>query len=171
MVQIVPEHIPTLNEVRPQVEEDYRHDQSIKLAQDKAKKFADLAKTKDFDKAAKSLGLTPKESNDFTENEPVEGVGSGSQLNAAFTLNPGQVSGVTFVGSNLVLFKVVSHMPPHEEEFAAQRDQIRQELLDQKRDRQFASYCQNLKDQFLHSGKLKINETGMKRYLASYQAQ
>ena len=66
LAQIVPEHVPTLDEVRAQVEEDYRHDQSITLAQDKAKKLAELAKTQDFDKAAKSLGLTPKESNDFS---------------------------------------------------------------------------------------------------------
>ena len=65
LVQIAPEHIPTLEEVRAQVEEDYRHDQSVVLAQDKARKLAESAKTQDFDKAAKSLGLTSKESNDF----------------------------------------------------------------------------------------------------------
>jgi peptidyl-prolyl cis-trans isomerase D len=171
LIQIVPEHVPTLEEVRAQVEEDYRHDQCITLAQDKAKKLAELAKTSDFDKAAKSLGLTPKESNDFSENEQVEGVGSGSQLAEAFTLNPGQVSSVISVSSMQVLFKLVSRTSPNEADFAAQRDRIHEELLDQKRDRQFESYRQNLKAQFIQSGKLKINEAGMKRYLASYQAQ
>ena len=94
LAQIVPEHVPTLDEVRAQVEEDYRHEQSITLAQDKAGKLAELAKTQDFDKAAKSLGLTPKQSNDFSESEYVEGVGSGTQLADAFKLNPGQVSDV-----------------------------------------------------------------------------
>jgi len=153
------------------VEEDYRHAQSITLAQDKAKKLAELAKTQDFDKAAKSLGLTPKQSNDFTENEYVEGVGSGSQLSEAFTLKPGQISNVVSVGSNEVLFKVASHTAPNEADLAAQRDQIREELLDQKRDLAFEIYRENLKDQFIRSGKLKINETGLKTYLASYQTQ
>ena len=169
--QVVPEHVPTLEEVRAQVEEDYRHDQSITLARDKAQKLADLAKTGDFDKAAKSLGLTSKESNDFSTSEYVEGVGSGSQLNDAFTLNPGQVSNLVSVGSNQVLFKVVSHTPANEADFAAQSDQIREELLDQKRDLQFEIYRQNLKDQFIQSGKLKLNEAGMKTYLATYQAE
>ena len=169
--QIVPEHVPTLEEVRAQVEEDYRHDQSIILARDKAQKLADLAKTGDFDKAAKSLGLTSKESNDFSASEYVEGVGSGSQLNDAFTLNPGQVSSLVSVGSNQVLFKVVSHTPANEADFAAQSDQIREELLDQKRDLQFEIYRQNLKDQYIQSGKLKLNEAGMKTYLATYQAE
>lgn len=171
LAQIVPAHVPTLDEVHAQVEEDYRHEQSIALAQDKARKLAELAKTQDFDKAAKSLGLTSKESNDFSETEYVEGVGSGAQLTDAFTLNPGQVSGVITAGTNQVLFKVVSHTPANEADFAAQRDQIREELLDQKRDLEFEIYRQNLKDQFIRTGKLKLNEAGMKTFLASYQAE
>ena len=98
-------------------------------------------------------------------------MGSASQLADAFTLNPGQVSGVITAGTNQVLFKVVSHTPANEAEFAAQKDQIIEELLDQKRDLQFEIYRQNLKDQFLRSGKLKLNNAGMKQYLASFQAQ
>jgi len=171
VVQIVPEHVPALDEVRAQVEEDYRHAQSVILAQDKAKKLAELAKTGDFDKAAKSLGLTPKESNDFSQSEYVEGVGSGSQLSSAFTLNPGQVSDVIAAGSNQVLFTVISHTPANEADFAAQRDQLTEELLDQKRDLQFEIYRQNLKEQLVRSGKLKLNDDGMKKFVASYEAQ
>lgn len=171
LIQVVPEHVPALDEVRAQVEEDYRHEQSITLAQGKAKDLAELAKTQDFDKAAKSLRLTPKESNDFSENEYVEGVGSGNQLSDAFTLNPGQVSGVISVGANQVLFKVVSHTPPNEADFSSQRDQLSEELLDQKRDLQFEIFRQNLKDQFIRSGRLKMNDAGMRQFLASYEAQ
>jgi len=170
LLQIVPEHIPALDEVRAQAEEEYRHAQSIELAQDKARKLADLAKTQDFDKAAKSLGLTAKLSNDFSENEYVEGVGSGNQLSDAFTLNPGQVSGVISAGTNQVLFKVASHTPANEADFAGQRDQLREELLDQKRDLQFEIYRENLKEQYIRSGKLKLNAAGMKTFLATYQA-
>jgi peptidyl-prolyl cis-trans isomerase D len=169
VAQVVPEHVPTLEEVRAQVEEDYRHEQSVTLAQDKARKLAELAKTGDFDRAAKSLGLTSKQSNDFSQNEYVEGVGSGAQLSDAFKLNPGQVSGVIAVGTNQVLFKVVSHTPANEADFAAQRDQIREELLDQKRDLQFEIYRANLKEQYIRTGKLKLNDAGMKTFLNSYQ--
>jgi peptidyl-prolyl cis-trans isomerase D len=171
LIHIVPEHVPALDEVRAQVEEDYRHAQSVELARDKANKLAELAKTQDFDKAAKSLGLAPKESNDFSANDYVEGVGSGNQLTDAFTLNPGQVSNVISAGTNQALFKVVSHTPANDADFAAQRDQLTEELLDQKRDLQFEIYRQNLRDQFTRSGKLKINEPVLKQYLASYEAQ
>jgi hypothetical protein len=101
----------------------------------------------------------------------VEGVGSGSQLGDAFTLNPGQVSGVLPAGTNQVLFKVVSHTSANDADFLAQRDQLSEELLDQKRDLQFEIYRQNLKEQFIKSGKLKLNNAGMQQFLASYQAQ
>ena len=171
VAQIVPEHIPSLDEVRAQVEEDYRHDQSVAMAQDKMKKLADLAKTEDFDKAARSLGLTPKVSNEFTQNDYVEGVGNGAQLAAAFTLKPGQVSNVTPIATNQAIFKVLSQTPPDDANFASRRDQLREELLDQKRDVQFEIYRDSLKGAYIRSGKLKLNPAGMKQYLASYQAQ
>jgi peptidyl-prolyl cis-trans isomerase D len=160
-----------LDEVRAQVEEDFRHDESIRLAQDKAKKLAERAKTQDFDRAAMSLGLTARTSNEFSQNEKVEGLGSGSQLSDAFTLKPGELSGVISTGSNLALFKVISRTLTNDADFAAQRDKIAEELLDQKRDRQFETYCQNLKEQFLRSGKLKINDAAMKEFLASNAVQ
>jgi peptidyl-prolyl cis-trans isomerase D len=171
LLEIVPEHVPTLDEVRSRVEEDYRHDQSLVLAQDKAKKLAEMAKAGDFDKAAKSLGLTPKLSNDFSGNEYVEGAGSGTQLADAFRLNPGQVSGIITAGTNNVLFKVLSHTPANDADFPAQRDQLREELLDQKRNLAFEIYAANLKEQFILTGQLKINEASLKHYLASYEAE
>ena len=92
MADIVPEHVPTLDEVRARVEEDYRAQQSRVLATDKARQFAAQVKTGDFAKVAKADGLTVKESNDFTQQDNIEGVGPGSQLPTAFTLNAGQTS-------------------------------------------------------------------------------
>jgi peptidyl-prolyl cis-trans isomerase D len=169
--QIVPEHVPTLEEVHARVEEDYRHDQSGVIAADKAKQFAQQAKNGDFDKLAKAAKLTPKESKDFSASDYVEGVGSGAQLIEAFTLNPGETSGVVSVGANSVVFRVVSHTPANDADFAAQRDQIREELLDQKRNLEFEIYRQNLKQQLVRTGELKLNEASMKQFLASYQTK
>jgi peptidyl-prolyl cis-trans isomerase D len=171
VAQILPEHVPSLNEVRARVEEDYRHDQSKVLAADKAKQFAQEARTGDFNKVAKALGLTPQESKDFSESEYVEGLANGSQLAEAFTLRPGETSGVVSLGSNSVVFRVVSHKPANQADFAAQRDQIEEELLDQKRSLAFEIYRQNLEQQLLRRGELKMNEATMKNFLASYQTR
>jgi parvulin-like peptidyl-prolyl isomerase len=166
---IVPEHVPTLEEVRARVEEDYRAEQSKVLATDKAKQFAAQAKTGDFAKMAKADGLMAKESNDFTQQDSVEGVGSGSQLPAAFTLKVGQTSDVTSLGEKSVVFRVVSHTPANEADFARQRDQITEELLDRRRDLAFELYRQNLKFQLGRSGELKLNATALQQFIALYE--
>src|SRR5208337_2498454 len=114
LADIVPEHVPTLEEVRTRVEDDYRAEQSNVLAEDKAKQFAAQVKTGDFAKIAKAGGLTAKESKDFTQHDFVEGVSSGSQLSAAFTLQVGQTSDVIPLGQNSVVFGVVSHTPAND---------------------------------------------------------
>ena len=169
LADIVPEHVPTLEEVRARVEGDYRIQQSRVLAQEKAKQFAAKAKTGDFAKIAKADGQTVKESNDFTQQDSVEGVGSGSQLSSAFTLPEGQTSDVVSIGTRSVVFRVLSHTPANEADFAAQRDQITEELLEQKRSLAFELYCQNLKLQLQRSGELKMNPAALKQFIALYE--
>ncbi len=169
LADIVPEHVPALEEVRASVEEDYRADQSKVLAAEKAKQFAAQIKTGDFAKIAKADGLTPKESKDFTQQDFVEGVGSGSQLSAAFTLQPNQSSDVVPVGGNSVVFRVVSHTQANEADFGQQRDRITEELLDRKRSLAFELYRQNLKLQLVQTGELKLNASALKQFIALYQ--
>ncbi len=169
LADIVPEHVPTLEEVRARVEEDYRAEQSRVMAAEKAKQFAAQAKTGDFAKIAKADGLTSKESKDFVQQDFVEGVGSGSQLSAAFTVQVGQTSDVVSLGGNSVVFRVVSHTPPNQADFALQRDQITEELLDRKRNLVFDLYSQNLMLQLRRSGELKMNPGALKQFIALYQ--
>ncbi|HEV2176322.1 MAG TPA: peptidyl-prolyl cis-trans isomerase [Terriglobia bacterium] len=163
---IVPQHLPKLDEVKAQVEEDYRAQQSRTLAAAKAQEFAAKAKTGDFKKLAQSMGLTVTESKDFTSQDNVPGLGSGSELSEAFTLQPGQTSNVIQVGSNSAVFQVLTHTPADESTFSAQQDQVREQLLEQKRELAFEIYRQNLKKELLKSGKLKINQDAMKQFIA-----
>jgi len=169
LAEIVPEHVPTLEEVRARVEEDYHAEQSKVLAADKAKQFAAQVKTGDFAKIAKADGLTAKESKDFTQQDYVEGVASGSQLLAAFTLQVGQTSDVISLGGNSMVFRVVSHTPANDADFAQQRDRITEELLDRKRSLAFEIYRQNLKRQLVQTGELKLNATALQQFIALYQ--
>jgi peptidyl-prolyl cis-trans isomerase D len=171
LADIVPEHVPTLEEVRARVEEDYRAEQSRVLAAEKAKQFAAQIKSGDFAKVAKADGLTVKESKDFTQQDFVEGVGQGSQLSSAFTLNVGQTSEVIPLGGKSVVFHVVSHTAPNEADFAQQKDQITEELLDRKRSMAFELYRQNLKLQLVRTGVLKLNTTALKQFISLYQNQ
>jgi len=171
MADIVPEHVPTLDEVRARVEEDYRAQQSRVLATEKAKQFAAQVKTGDFAKVAKADGLTVKESNDFTQQDNIEGIGPGSQLPTAFTLNAGETSGVVTVGGRSLVFKLVAHTAPDEADFAKQRDQITEELLDRKRNLGFELYEQNLKAQLIQTGDLKLNNAALQQFIGLYKNQ
>ena len=169
VAQIVPEHLPQLEEVRAVVEQDYRAAQSQVLAVEKAQEFATKAKGADFKKAAQSMGLAVKESKDFSQQDYIDGVGSGSQLPTAFTLPEGQSSDSVAVGGNHIVFRVASRLPAAESDLPAQQEQIAEELAERKRSLAWELYQQNLKGQLKSSGELKMNEAAMKTFLAGYQ--
>lgn len=169
LTQDVPAHAGTFSEVQTRVEADYRTAQSRTLAQQSAKDFAAKAKAANFKAVAKAMKLTVKESKDFSQQDYVEGLGSGSSLPEAFTLAPGQVSDVVNVGAISAVFQVVSHTPADEADFAAQKDQIEEQLREQKQSAAFEIYREELKQQMLRSGELKLNVAAMKQFVASYQ--
>jgi peptidyl-prolyl cis-trans isomerase D len=169
VAEIAPEHLPKLEEVRARVEEDFRVERSKELAVEKARDFATHAKTGDFRALARAAALSVKESTEFTQQDYVEGLGSGSQLSAAFDLPVGQTSDAVSVGANSTVFRVLSRTPPNEADFPSQQDQIAEELMARKRTLTWEIYRQSLKQRLLSSGQLKMNDAGMKQFLASYQ--
>ena len=169
LLEIVPEHPPKLEEVRAAVEQDYRAAQSQELAGQKAAEFAAKVKSGDFKKQAQAMGLSVKESKDFTQQDYVEGLGSGSQLSAAFTRAPGETSDVVSLGGNRVVFRVAARTPAAEVDLPGQQDQIAEELLERKRNLAWEIYRQSLKQQLVSSGELKLNDAAMKKFLAAYQ--
>jgi peptidyl-prolyl cis-trans isomerase D len=171
VTKIVPAHAPKLDAVRALVEEDYRAEQSKVIADQKAKAFAAQAKKGDFAKLARAGGYDLQVSQDFTQQDTVPNLGPGQGIPEAFTLQPGQSSGVLTVQGNNVVIHVLSHTPPDQSNFASQEAQIRERLLTEKRALAYEIYRQNLKKQLIASGQLKMNEQGMKTFLASYETQ
>jgi len=171
VTQIIPAHVPKLAEVQPVVEEDYREAQSQVIAHQKAEAFAKQAKKGDFTKLARANHYDLQVSQDFTQQDSVPNLGPGQGFPEAFTLNPGQTSGVLSVEGNDVVIHVLSHTPPDQSQFASQEGQIREGLLNRKRQLAYEIYRQNLKKELMRSGKLKMNEAGMKTFLASYSQQ
>ncbi len=169
VTDIVPEHLPSLDEVRARVEQDYRAAQAKVLSGQKAREFATQAKTGNFSQITKADGYAIKQSNDFTEQDQLADMIPGSLLGSAFTLQPGQTSDAIGVGSTYVVFQVVSHTPANEADFASQKDTLTTQLLQEKRDLAFEIYSANLKELLLRSGKLKINASVMQQFLSGYQ--
>ena len=161
---ISPAHQGTLAEVHDRALADYQKEKSVDLARNSAEKLAkDAQSGKDFDQAAKSLGLTTKTSDDFARNGSLPDVGTGQQVAAAFTMSVGQVSKATPVGDNWIVYRVVSHDNPNPADFAKQGDEIQQQLLQTKQNAAFEAFRAALIDRLKREGKLTINSDVMKR--------
>ena len=169
VVEIVPEHIPSFNEVQARVAEDYRASQSNIVADQKAQQFVTKVKGgEDFKKAAKEFGVTVQESKDITRQDNLNETIPASTVASAFGLSLGQ-SDLSKAANSTVVFQLVAHTPANESDFAAQRPQIAEDLLQRKRDIAFEIYEQNLKQHMEKSGKLTLNAANMKSFLATYQ--
>lgn len=171
VTNIIAAHVPKLKKVQAMVEEDYRHSESVVIAKQKAEAFAKQVKKGDFAKIARADGYDMKVSKDFGRQDMLGSLGPASTVPQAFTLAPGETSGVLSVQGDNVVIHVLSHTPPSESKFASQKDKIREQLLAQKRELAFQIYRQNLKQELIHEGKLKMNPGTMKTFLASYENQ
>lgn len=155
---IITAHQGTLAEVHDRVLADYQQEKSVELTRSRAEELSKQARAgKDFDQAAKSLGLTTKTSDPFSRNGSLPDVGTGRQLDAAFSMTTGQIGGPTQSGGNWVVYRVVSHTNPDPADFAKQKDDIQQQLLQTKQNAAFEAFHTSLVDRLKREGRLTIN--------------
>ena len=161
---IVPAHPGSLAEVRDKVLSDYRQEKSAELARTRAEELARRARGGEaFVQAAKALGLEAKTSDAFARNGSVAGVGSGSNLGAAFSMAVGQTSDATLLDGNWVVFTVVAREDAKPQDLELQRAGIEQQVLETKRTMAFQAFRDALEDQLKREGKVVINAELMKR--------
>jgi len=77
-------------------------------------------------------------------------------------MKPGEISGPINSGSSGVVIAVLENQKPSDADFAAKRDQIRDQLLQGKQQELFGLFISSLRDQMEKSGKIKINQEEMK---------
>ncbi|HTP44139.1 MAG TPA: peptidylprolyl isomerase [Candidatus Acidoferrum sp.] len=161
---VQPAHQGTLAEVRDRVLSDYQQEQSVQLARSKAEDLAKrTAAGESFEQVAKSLGIDLKTPDPFSRTGSIPDLGSGRQLEAAFSTPVGQVSTPTQLGSAWVVYKVVAHQPVILADLAAQSSQIEQQLLQAKQGAAFDAFRTALEDRLKREGKLTINNDALKR--------
>ena len=164
LLAVKPPATPTFEEIRSKVEEEFKNDQSRTLLQQKIQELSDRAKAEhDLKRAAKELGATVKTSDLVLPDGQVPDVGSMSgQASVAFTMKPGEISGPMSNGADAVVLSVLENQPPSEADYAAKKDQIRDQLLQGKQQERFALFVSNLVDEMTKSGKIKRNEEELK---------
>jgi peptidyl-prolyl cis-trans isomerase D len=139
--------LPTLDEVKARVRDDVQRTKAIETARQKAAGLLAQLKSGDFTAAAKSAGLEAKTSDLITRGQPIPDVGaSGAVEAAAFALPSGGVSDPITTDSGAVIVKVLDKKAPTPDDIKSGRDTVKSQLLNQQRQRFFASYMSKARE-------------------------
>jgi peptidyl-prolyl cis-trans isomerase D len=164
LLGIKPPSTPTFEEIRTQIEEQFKNERSNVLLSQKVQELSDRAKSEhDLKKAAKELGATVKTSDFVLPDGQVPDIGSMTgQASVVFGMKPGDISGPINSGTNGAVISVLEVQNPPDSDFATKRDQIRDTLVQGKQQELFGLFVTNLRDQMEKSGKIKINQEELK---------
>jgi len=165
LLGVRPPATPTFEEIRSRVEEQFKSQRASLLLQQKTQELSDRAKAEhDLKKAAKELGATVKTSDLVLPDGQVPDIGSmAGSASVIFSLKPGDISGPITAGSNGVVAQVLEKQAPTDQEYAEKKDQIRQQLLENKKNEIFQLFVANLRKDMEKSNRIKINQEEMKR--------
>ena len=139
---IVPAHAPSFADWKSHVLDDYRQEQLPVLLSQKTKALADQAKaTNDLAKAAKAVGATVKTSDMVGESGQVPDFGEVGQVAPQlFDMSAGAISGPIDAGRTGVVAKIDDKQEPTPDEISKNFDQMRDQLLDQRRNEAFSVF-------------------------------
>lgn len=140
-------YVPQLAEVRDRVREDLVREKAAELAKSKGAEIAAALKSApDFEAAVKKFGLEAKPTELIARGSPIPDVGASPDVDkVAFSLPKGGVSDPVTTAQGTAIVRVVEKEDVTPEQVAAGRDQLREELANQRRDQFFSAYMQKAK--------------------------
>lgn len=135
-------YVPQLAEVRDKVREDLVRERAADVAKAKAAEIAATLKAApDFAAAAKKAGLEVKPTELIARGAPLPDIGTSAEIDQiAFALAKGAVSDPISTPQGTAIVRVVEKDDVTDDEIAAGRDQLREELANQRRDQFFSAY-------------------------------
>ncbi len=144
--------VPALDEVKARVREDIVKKKAVEAARQNATALAAKLKTGDFAAGAKAANLEVQNTELVARGAPIPGSGANPAVDAAaFSLPVGGVSDPIVTDTGAVVIKVLEKKDVTDVELAAGRSQLRDELLNERRNRFYASYMDSARK------KMKIN--------------
>jgi peptidyl-prolyl cis-trans isomerase D len=160
VTNIKPRSTPSFEEVRARVEAELKGDRAQTLLVQKTKELADKAKADhDLKKAAKEVGATVKTSDPVTTAGQVPDLGSmGGPASVAFTLKPGEISGPINGGRFGAVIDLLDRQEPAADEITKGSDQLREAMLNRKRQDAFQLFASSLRKTMENNGKIHINQ-------------
>ncbi len=140
--------VPALEEVKARVREDVQKTKAVEAARQKATAIAaQLKSAGDFNAAAKAAGLEAKTTDLIVRGAALPDVGMSPAVDAAaFALDQGGVSGPIVTDNGAVIVKVLEKKTPSADELKTGRDSVKSELVNQQKQRFFASYMSKARE-------------------------
>ena len=157
-------------EVQAQVIARYNTDESNRLAIEASKAAADrVHKGESIEAIAKDYALPVKTAAPFAADGAAEGIGSGSQLTAAFAAKPGETVGPITVGSSEFLCRVTDKMPADMSQFEKGKAAIVEGLVQQRQQVQGPLFRDSIVAELKKRGKIKMNDATISRLVGALQ--
>lgn len=156
--------LPTFDEVKDKVRDDLIGEKASALAKERAASAAPTLKSaSDFAGTAKKLGTEAQVTDFIARGGAVPGLGASPAVDAvAFTMPAGSVSDPIETASGSAIIRVVERKDVTEADLTANRDTLRRELQEQRRQSFFSSYMEKAKQRM----KISINNETLQRITA-----
>lgn len=140
-------YIPKLDEVKTKVAEDVKQEKAAELAKQRASAIAtELKSAKDFAAAVKKAGLEVKTTELIARGAAIPDLGISETVDAAaFALPQGGVSDALTTPTGTAIVRVAEKVSVTDAEVEAGKDQLRDELVNTRRDKFFGAYMQKAK--------------------------
>lgn len=157
------------DEVKDQVAEAYKVEQARAQVGDIAKQIAAGANSAaDLNAAAQSKGLKAQDTKSFILGSPLgqgpSAATSEALENAIFNLKPGEVTKTPIqIGDNWYIVGVTNREEANMNDFAAQRDQLLQAKLTEKRGQVFSDYLASRRREMEANGEIKVYPDALAR--------
>jgi peptidyl-prolyl cis-trans isomerase D len=140
-------YIPKLDEVKTKVADDVKQEKATEMARQRASAIAtELKGAKDFAAAVKKAGLEVKPTELLARGSAIPDIGISEAIDAAaFALPQGGVSDAITTPSGTAIVRVAEKVNVTDAEIESGKDQMRDELVNSRRDKFFAAYMQKAK--------------------------
>jgi peptidyl-prolyl cis-trans isomerase D len=162
---VKPPQTPSFEQVRSRVESEFVNQQATAMLAQKTQELSDRARAMhDLKKAAKEAGATLKSSELVTRKDQVPDVGAMSgQAGVVFTMKPGEITGPIDNGTSGAVLSLLDREEPSPADFQKAKDQVREQVVQQKRDQLLELFVSNLREQMEKNGKIQINQQVLKQ--------
>jgi peptidyl-prolyl cis-trans isomerase D len=134
-------YLPKLDEVKAKVREAVVKEKAVDAARQKAAAVDAAMKSGNFEKAAKDAGVEVKTTDFIARGAQITDIGQSPAVEAAaFSLAKDAVSDPIVTDTGAAIIKVVDKQSPSQADLASQKESIKSELLNQRRNEFYAAY-------------------------------